>query len=307
MRIVQYEKHGGPEVLELLDRPAPEPRPGELLIEVHAVSVNPIDWKMRAGRISQLPASFPAGTGRDGAGLVMRAGNAENEHLLGSRVCFLAPRGIGTWSDILSLPVDCLAPIPSNLSFVDGAALPLAGISAWAGLVGIGHLRAGMRVLIHGGSGGVGSVAVQLARHLGAEVAATCSENNADYVRGLGAHQVIPYDKLAFETVVHDVDLVFDLVGGDAHHRSYGVLRPGGTLVYLNAAPIVDRSSEFGVRVVMAQVLPDRAALSQVLDLFASGTFRPIVDQVLPFEAFRVAQERSEHAHCPGKIVLTLR
>jgi NADPH:quinone reductase-like Zn-dependent oxidoreductase len=306
MRSVKYRTHGGPEVLELVEGPAPLPNAGELLIEVHAVSVNPVDWKIRSGRAGQLPAGFPASTGRDGAGIVRATGSGADPDLVGARVCFLAPRGSGTWAEVVALPAECAVAIPDALPWTEAAALPLAGISAWRGLVTAADLQPGMRVLIHGGSGGVGSIAVQLARDLGAHVAATCSARNAGYVRALGAHQVIPYDEVAFEEAVTDIDVVFDLIGGEVHRRSYPVLRPGGTMVYLNAAPIEDRGSEFGVRVVMAQVMPDPAALSALVGKAANGTFRPIVTQVLPFEEFRRAQAAAETGHGPGKLVLTL-
>ena len=175
MRSVRFSRHGGPEVLYLSDGPSPHPMPGERLIEVHAVSVNPVDWKIRAGNLNALPAKFPATTGRDGAGLVTRVTDVADEGLVGARVCFLAPRGVGTWAEEIALPASSTALIPPGLSIIDAAALPLAGLSAWAGLVETGGVQPGMRVLIHGGSGGVGGLAVQLARHLGAHVIATCS------------------------------------------------------------------------------------------------------------------------------------
>lgn len=307
MRSVTYLKHGGPEVLELLDESEPAVRPGEFLIDVHAVSVNPVDWKIRSGLISGLPPRFPASTGRDGAGIVRAAGDGTEKGLVGSRVCFLAPRGTGTWTDVVSLPPESVARIPDNLSFSDAAGLPLAGISAWTGLVQTGKIKAGQRVLIHGGSGGVGSIAVQLARHFGAHVSATSSMKNVEYVRNLGAHQAVPYDDSPFEAVVGKVDLVFDLVGGEAHRRSYEVLKPGGTLVYLNAAPIEDRAAEFGVHLVMAEVFPDSNVLSNTVAFASSETFHPVVHQRLPFEEFQTAQALAQSGHRPGKIVVNLR
>src|SRR4051794_10169775 len=133
MRSVQYFRHGGPDVLEMLDAPPPDVKAREFLIEVHAVSVNPVDAKIRAGRVGQVPASFPAATGRDGAGAITAAGDGADASLVGSRVCFLAPRGSGTWADIVSMPVESVVAIPDSLSFQDAASLPLAGTSAWSG------------------------------------------------------------------------------------------------------------------------------------------------------------------------------
>jgi NADPH:quinone reductase-like Zn-dependent oxidoreductase len=307
MRRVQFSRYGGPEVLCLADEPSPVPSPGEPLIEVHAVSVNPVDWKIRAGRLKPLPAKFPATTGRDGAGIITRVSAGDDQSLVGTRVCFLAPRGVGTWAEEIALPLASTAPIPSALSMSDAAALPLAGLSAWAGLVETGRVQPGMRVLIHGGSGGVGGLAVQLARHLGAHVVSTCSARNAHYVLELGAQEVIPYDEVDFVSVAGEMDLVFDLVGGDVHIRSCEVLRPGGLLVYLNAAPIQNPCPRPDVRVELAQVLPDAAALSRVAQLAADGILRPNVERLLPFERFRDAHAIAQSGLGRGKIVLTLR
>jgi NADPH:quinone reductase-like Zn-dependent oxidoreductase len=307
MRAVEFAAYGGPEVLELVSRDAPSCGPGEALIEVHAASVNPVDWKVRAGRIKGVPPAFPATSGRDGAGVVRAVGEGGPEELVGARVCFLAPRGTGTWADEIVLPAGTIAAMPGALTFTEAAALPLAGVSAWIGLVATGRADAGMRILVHGGAGGVGGMAVQLARHLGAHVMATCSARNVEYVRSLGAAEAIPYDQVPFETAVRDVDLVFDLIGGEVHRRSYPVLRRGGTLAYLNAEPVEDQGAAFGVEVRMAQVQPDRAALEAVIDLVAKGALRCPVERVLPLEAFAEAHAFSEHGHGRGKIVLKLR
>jgi NADPH:quinone reductase-like Zn-dependent oxidoreductase len=307
MQAVQFARYGGPEVLVMADQATPSRSEGERLIEVHAVSVNPIDWKLRSGLLKPLPGRFPATTGRDGAGIVTRVAAGEDESLVGARICFLAPRGVGTWAQELALPAASIAFLPPSLGFIDAAALPLAGLSAWAGLVTAGRIERGNRVLIHGGAGGVGGVAVQLARHLGAYVISTCSARNAEFVRGLGAHEVIPYDQIPFETVAREIDLALDLVGGDVHGRTHQVLRPGGALVYLNAAPIADHTPRADVRVEMANVLPDAAALAGIVRLAADGILRPHVEQVLPFERFREAQAMAESGVGRGKIVLAVR
>jgi len=307
MRAVQYHRYGGPDVLSMADLPSPTCGPGEALIEVHAAGVNPIDWKIRSGHLQPLPSGFPAPTGRDGAGIVRGVGEGGPRELIGKRVCFLAPRGQATWAEEVVLPASLLVPIPDSLSFAQAAALPLAGVSAWIGLVETAAVRPGMKVLIHAGAGGVGGMAVQLARHLGAFVAATCSARNADYVRSLGASEVMAYDETAFEDHLRDIDVVFDLLGGDIHRRSYVVLKRGGFLVYLNSDPIEDRGSEFGVEVRMAQIVPSRAALASVVNLVAEGALRPHLEAVLSFDRFAEAQRLSELGHGRGKIVLQLR
>jgi NADPH:quinone reductase-like Zn-dependent oxidoreductase len=306
MRAVEFAAFGGPEVLHLVDRKAPSCGPGEVKIAVHAVSLNPVDAKIRAGRIAGLPLTLPATSGRDGAGVVAAVGASVPESLVGTRVCFLAPRGAGTWAEEIVLSAPTAVPIPDEIDFIEAAALPLAGVSAWIGLVVTGEIAAGMRVLVHGGAGGVGSMALQLVRHFGAEAFATCSKDNAAYVRSLGA-QAIPYDEVPFETAVRDIDLVFDLIGGDVHRRSYGVMRRGGRLVYLNAMPVEDLGAEFGVEVKMAQILPNAEALQSIVRLVADGSLRSPVERVLPFEAFAQAHLLAEHGHGRGKTVLRLR
>jgi NADPH:quinone reductase-like Zn-dependent oxidoreductase len=307
VQAVVYDNYGEPEVLQLRRIPAPKPGPGDLVIDVHAASVNPIDWKVRSGMLQKFfPMTFPAITGRDGSGVVVAAGTDADASLVGKRVCFLATRGVGTWAERIALPVSAAAPVPTNLTFEQAAALPLAGLSAWAGIVTAANVTAGMRVLIHAAAGGVGSMAVQIARHHGAHVIATCSERNVEFVRRLGAQQVIAYDKVAFENEVKDVDVVFDTMGGDIHKRSYQVLKPGGILTYLSAAPFENQGTAFGVEVKPANVLPDKAALSDVVELAATGKLKTTIE-VLPFTDFAKAQEHSQRGHARGKTVLRLR
>lgn len=305
---VQFAEYGPPDVLSLARLPAPEPRPGEVVVEVHAASVNPIDWKIRSGRLKgAFPAALPMITGRDGAGVIAAVGKGVDAARIGERVCFLAPRGVGTWAEVTAVPAELAVPIPPSLSFTDAAALPLAGLSTWAGLVTAANLQRGMRILVHAAAGGVGSLAVQIARDIGAHVAATCSHRNSDFVRSLGADQVIAYDRTAFEEVLSGLDAVFDTMGGDIHRRSYKVLRRGGVMACLSAEPYQDLSAEYGVSVRMAQVSPDADTLAQLVTLVAAGRLRPVVDRILPFTDFVQAHANSESGHARGKTVLTIK
>ena len=304
---VEFDHYGGPEVLQLRRIAPPQPAPNEVLIEVHAASMNPVDWKVRSGMLQKFfPVTFPAVTGRDGAGEVIAVGSGTDASLLGKRVCFLASRGVGTWSQKIALPASLAVPFPATISYEDAAALPLAGISAWIGMVQTGNVKAGMRVLIHAAAGGVGGIAVQIARLRGATVIATCSEHNVDFVRALGAQEVIAYDKIAFEDHARDVDLVFDVIGGEVHRRSYQTLKRGGMIVALAAAPIEDQSARYGVKLAVPQVLSDPAALAEVVALVAAGKLKPSVEQVLPMLDFAKAHQMSETGHARGKTVLTL-
>jgi len=181
MLAVEFDAYGGPEVLKLRCRAAPELGPGELLVRVRAVSMNPVDWKVRSGMLQKFfPVTFPVVTGRDGAGEIVAAGSGADSSIVGQRVCFLAPRGIGTWCEKIALPEAEAVPFPEVLTFEQAASLPLAGISAWIAIVQAANVTPGMRVLIHAAAGGVGSLAVQLACIRGADVIATCSQANVD-------------------------------------------------------------------------------------------------------------------------------
>jgi NADPH:quinone reductase-like Zn-dependent oxidoreductase len=304
---VEYDGYGGPEVLKLRRTKPPQPAPGEVLVKVHAASMNPVDWKIRSGMLQKFfPVKFPAITGRDGSGEVIATASETEASLIGKRVCFMAPRGVGTWSQEIALPASVAVPIPPALTYTDAAALPLAGVSAWVGMVQAGNVQAGLRVLIHAAAGGVGALAVQIARLHGATVIATCSEHNMDFVYELGAREVIPYDRTRFEEHVRDVDLVFDVIGGDVHARSYQTLKRGGTIVALAAAPIEDQSARYGVKLVVPQVLGDPAILAEIVALAGTGQLKASVEHVLPLPDFAEAHELSETGHARGKTVLRL-
>ena len=304
---VQYDSYGGPDGLRLHDIEPPALGPGHVVVEVKAASLNPIDWKVRSGMLQQLfPIAFPATTGRDGAGTVIAAAPDVDPSWIGAKVCFMAPRGVGTWAQQIALPAAMLVRMSANLTFEQAAALPLAGVSAWIGLVDTAKVGAGMRVLIHAAAGGVGHLAVQIARDQRAEVVATCSAANVDFVRGLGASEVIAYDKAAFDERLRDIDIVFDVVGGEVHARSYKVLRRGGIMACLAAGPYKDEGAAHGVEVRMARVLPDPKALSAVVALAGAGRLKPHIDHVLPLADFAKAQTLSQGGHARGKTVLTL-
>jgi NADPH:quinone reductase-like Zn-dependent oxidoreductase len=306
MLAVEFDTYGGSEVLKLRRRAAPELGPGELLVRVRAVSMNPVDWKVRSGMLQKFfPVTFPVVTGRDGAGEIVAAGSGADASLVGQRVCFLAPRGIGTWCERIALPEAEAVPFPEALTFEQAASLPLAGISAWTAIVQTANVTPGMRVLIHAAAGGVGSLAVQLARIRGAEVIATCSQANVDYVQSLGA-EAIAYDRTPFEDVVRNVDVVLDVIGGDVHRRSYSVLKRASTIVCLLAAPFEDLGAQYGVKVTVPQVLSDPMALKEIIALVAGGKLRPCVEHVLPLSDFAGAQEMSQTGHARGKTVLVL-
>jgi NADPH:quinone reductase-like Zn-dependent oxidoreductase len=310
VKAIQFARFGGPEMLCLVDLPAPVCRPGGVLIDVHAASVIPGDWKLRAGHLRGLfTPALPKIPGRDGAGVVAEIGAGVTGFRPGDAVCFVAGHEEpGSYAERICRPQATVIKRPAGLSFVAAAALMHAGICAWTCLVETAHLAPGMTVLIHGGAGAIGGAAIQIACHLGARVATTCGHADLDYVRGLGADIAIAYDRDDFTTAIEDVDVVVDLVGGAVHRRSYAVLRRGATLVYLIAAPLEKPADRKGVRAIRAEIRDDRATLEAVAGLAGGAALRPQISRVLPLAAAAEAHRLLEAgAGSRGRIVLAIR
>ena len=307
MKAIRFDRFGGPEELKLVDLPDPEPGPDELLIEVHAVSVVPGDWKLRRGHLTGIfPVRPPKVPGRDGAGIARAMGAGVAGFAVGDRVCFTCQHvDQGSYAQLAARPAADVVPAPEGLGFVECAAIMHAGVCAWIAAVETAGVKAGDKVLVHAAAGAIGGMAVQLCKHLGAEVAGTCSERNREHVAALGCDRIVPYDKVDFETAVSDQDVVIDLVGGTVHNRSYGVLRPGGILVWLIAEPFEDLSAGLNIEVRQAMILDNPAILNAVVNLANSGHLRPLVSRVLPLdraaEAHRIL-EAGENTR--GRLVL---
>ncbi len=295
MRALRIHAYGGPEVMRLEEVAPPVPGPGQLLVRVRAASVNPIDWKMRRGLMEKaFPITFPRTLGRDCAG-----------ELEGGLVAGVSdPRTDGTHAEYALLPADQVAPVPAGLDAGAAASLCVTGLAAYIALVEIARLAGGQRVLVHAGAGGVGSLAIQMANQLGLEVFTTASAVNRDYCLALGATQVIDYSKQDFTTAIPPCDVVLDTLGGEAHRRSMKMLKPGGVLVALAAAPIPRGQRRADVRVVMAQVRPTRARLEQLFRWATSGVLRPQVTHSYKPEEASKAYAISESGHARGKMVI---
>ena len=314
MRALDYENFGGIDALQISEVVVPEIADDEALIRVHAASINAFDWKLRNGMLRDFFAiEFPITPGRDGCGEVVALGKmaARDSSValqLGQRVSFISSRlQHGALAEYAAVTArSFVVPAPQNMTDQQCAALPLVGLSAWNALVDTADLQPSMKVLIHGGSGGVGSIAIQVARHVGAEVHATCSTANVGSVEALGA-TAIPYDSVDFTEAVADCDVVLDTVGGEVHEKSYLVLKKGGCLVYLIAKPFNDVSAKFDVETRQATVLNRTENLHQVMGLAASGVLSPNVSQSLPLIEFRDAFHLVESGRARGKVVLELR
>ncbi|MCC6473606.1 MAG: NADP-dependent oxidoreductase [Burkholderiales bacterium] len=306
MRAWRIHEYGGADKLRLEEAPIPSPVEGELLVKVGIASTNPIDWKMRAGYLRNVyPMRFPRILGRDCTGVV--AESRSSAFKPGERVLAVADnaRGQGTQSEYAVVPATQAARIPPEVDDAEAAAFAIAGVSAWIPLVEIGRIGPGMRVLVHAGAGGVGSVGVQLAHHLGAEVVSTCGSANVAHVSSLGAERVIDYTREDFVAAAGPCDVVFDTVGGETHLRSQLAVKPGGLLTWINASPVppggVPRED---IRRVPAQINPTTDRMAKLLELAARRILRGQVFKVFAFEEARAAYELVQTGHARGKVLI---
>jgi NADPH:quinone reductase-like Zn-dependent oxidoreductase len=309
LKAIRYEAFGDRERLKLVDLPAPIPGPGEIRVDLCAASVIPADWKLRAGHLTDLfTVTFPKIPGRDGAGIVGAVGPGVDFARVGDAVCVVAQHEEqGTYAEAIVRGRDSVVPKPANLSFAAAAALMHAGVCAWIAVVETLKVAPGMRILIHGGAGAIGGMAIQLARHRGAEVTTTCRAANLDYVRSLGTQHAIAYDREDFVALARGQDAVFDPIGGDTHRRSYSVLRGGGHLAYLIAAPIEDRAAAHGVRLTRIPIHDDIAVLRAVVEAAAAGILTPQISATLPLAAAAEAHRRLEAGEVSrGRLVLLM-
>lgn len=308
MFAIAFAQYGPPDGLQPITWDPPPAAPGEVRVRMLAAGVAPVDAKLRAGLLqAHFQPPLPKIPGRDGVGVVEQIGAGVTGLKVGDSVCLMVDAlGPGTYAQRVTCSAERVVARPAGLTMHQAAALLQPANSALIAVVETAQVSSGMRVLVHGGAGAVGSQMVQLCRHLGAEVTATCRADNRDYVVGLGATRAIAYDHEDFGTL-RDQDVVFDLIGGDTHARSYPVLRAGGHLVYLTAAPIVDRGTGWGVRVTRAAISDQPAVLAAVAELATRGVFRPAVARVYPLaDAARAHADLEAGRVTRGRVVLDI-
>jgi NADPH:quinone reductase-like Zn-dependent oxidoreductase len=308
MKALLYAAYGSPDVLRVAEVEDPSPGPGEVLIRVRAASVGPGDCKLRAGLLqAHFSISFPKIPGRYGAGEVVALGADVDDIRIGDRVVFAAAHDEnGSCAEMIVRPRGKIASAPANVTFPEAAAVIHEGVCAVSAL-GSANVDSGTRVLVHGAAGAVGGACVQLARHLGAVVTATCREGDRDCVHALGAQFVISFDREDFSRTVADQDVVIDTQGGEVHERSYRVLKRGGRLVYLNAAPIEDRGAEHDVIVQNAKIEDGHAALALVCRLVETGILKPRVAMAVPLSEGALAHRLVENGAVKrGRLILTI-
>lgn len=304
MKAIRIHQYGGPEVLTQVELRRPTPGPNELLIKVQAASVNPIDWKMRAGHVKDIfPLTFPATLGFDFSGTVEEAGPGVTRFKRGDEV-YAMLGATGGYAEYAVVEETAVAGKPRTLDHVHAAAVPVAGLTAWQALFEVAQLRAGQKVLIHAAAGGVGNFAVQFAKAKGAYVIGTASSKNLAFLKELGADEVVDYQNARFEDVVSGMDVVLDTIGGDTQARSFKVLKKGGILVSIVQPPSEEQAAKYGVRAVMYGSHPSSSDLAEIANLIDTGKVKPVVEIVLSLAEARRAHELSQSGHARGKIVL---
>jgi NADPH:quinone reductase-like Zn-dependent oxidoreductase len=309
MRLVRFDVLGEPSVLRVTEAPRPVPGKLEVLVEVRATGVNPVDWKVRRHGYWFTPPLTP---GWDISGVVAAVGPGVTRFAVGDDVYGMPafPSAASGYAEYVLAPSRHLARKPANLSHVEAAALPLAGLTAWQALAQTAKVGAGQRVLVHAAAGGVGHLALQIVKSLGGYAIGTARAEKHPVLKGLGADELIDYSTTDFAEVVRDVDVVLDTIGGDYEGRSFRVLRPGGFLVSVanpfGAEELAAQAKASGVRAAALMVEPDYAALQELTALAEKGALRPIVAGTFPLADAARAHEVGERNQTTGKLVLTV-
>jgi NADPH:quinone reductase-like Zn-dependent oxidoreductase len=308
MKAAYLEKFGGPDVLQYGDLPDPVAGPGEVLVDVHAATVNAADWKFRAGDYARhANVKFPQIPGRDFSGVISAVGEGADLKVGDAVFGVIAAGKEGTYCEKIVIKADLVGKKPDALSHINAAALALAGLTAINSIEDTLKLQRGETILIQGGAGGVAGFGIQFAKHLGAKVITTTSAANIDYVKSLGADQVIDYNAQNFTRIVSGCDAVFDTVGGDVAKQSFAVLKPGGRAAFIASgmeAPKPDRSDVTSLR---PPVPRSRKAMERVAELFVAGAIKPPEVKLYKLSQAAEAHELSQSRHFRGKLVFQVR
>ena len=333
MRAFIVDRYGKKAQGRIGEMPDPELRENDVLVQVYAAGVNLLDSKIRSGEFKLiLPYRLPLILGNDVAGVVVQVGRRVRRFKIGDKVYARPPQDrIGSFAELISMNEDAVAMMPNNLTLEEAASIPLVALTAWQALVEMANLKKGQEVFIHAGSGGVGTIAIQLAKHLGATVATTTSTANLDLVKSLGADIAIDYKTTDFTKVLRDYDVVLNSLGTETLNKSLEVLKPGGKLISISGPPdpdfakdqgaswfltLVMRLLSFGIRRkakhhrVSYSFLFMRASgqqLSEITSLIDSGVIRPVADRVFPFESTKEALAYVETGRAKGKVVVKVR
>jgi len=315
MKSVQINRYGGSEVVEInKDMPEPTISAGKVLVNVKAAGVNPADWKIREGYFQQIkPLRFPSTMGTDISGIIKEFGEGvsnsgleKGDEVYGQASAIFSG-GSGAFAELALANKDSIAHKPKTLNLEEAAALTTVGVSAWQALVESIRLSKDKKILIHGGAGGIGSIAIQLAKHLGAYIATTVSTNDKQFVQELGADLVIDYKTENFEENIHDYDAVFDTVGGETYKRSFKVLKKGsGIIVSMLEQPNSDLMNQYGVKAVFLFSQANRERLTKLAEWVDRNNIKVNIDKTFPLDEAANALDYQKDAHPRGKVVLTV-
>lgn len=311
MKAIQVSKYGGPEVLQITDISKPTPQKGQVLVEVHAAGLNPFDAKVISGAYqSMMPLKFPTTMGGDFAGIVKQVGEGVTEYTVGDEVYGTAvvfSGGSGAYAEQATAVVGKIAHKPKHISFEEAAALPVAGVSAMQAIAEHMKLQPGQKILIHGGAGGIGHMAIQLAKKVGAHVATTVNQDDIEFVKQLGADEMIDYKTQRFEQIVHNYDAVFDTVGGETTHKSFHVLKHGGVLVSMLGVSDAEHAKEHGIIAIGQNTKTDTEHLKHLAEIVETGSLKVHIDRVFPLNQPKDAFIHLTSGHPRGKVVLKVK
>lgn len=305
MRAVTISNYGGQDQLKLVEIDVPAISPTDVLVKVHAASVNPVDWKIREGYLAEmLPHTLPLTLGWDFSGEVVAVGETVTDWAVGDLV-YSRPEIVrnGSYADYIAVAANEIATKPQSLNHQFAAAVPLVTLTAWQALYDLAQVKEGDKVLIHAGAGGVGIAAIQLAKLKGAYVYTTASERNVELLKDLGADEVINYKTEDFSTL-KDIDVVFDTMGGDVLDNSWGTLKKGGYLVSIVQPPEEEKAKALGVNAEFCFVQPNAAQLGEIGALIDDGKIKVLIDSVYRLDEVAQAHQKSEAGHAQGKIVI---
>ena len=313
MKVIQIKKYGSNDVVEVNETaPAPSLSSGKILVNIKASGVNPVDWKIREGYMQQImPLQFPSTLGLDFSGVVKQVEeDAHSDLKQGDEVygqASIFSGGSGAFAELALASKDSIAHKPKTLNYLEAAALPLVGVSAWQAFVEHFELSKDKKVLVQGGAGGIGSIGIQLAKHLGAFVATTVSTDDKQFVQELGADQVIDYKTENFEDIVHDYDAVFDTVGGDTYKRSFKVLKKGsGMIVSTLEQPNSELMNQYGIKAVFLFSQVNRQRLTKLAEWVDQNNIKVNIDKTFSLDEAAKALDYQKEGHPRGKLVLTI-
>ena len=312
MKSIQISKYGGSDVVDINNEVSiPKMSAGKVLVEVKASGVNPVDWKIREGYFQQMvPLQFPATLGTDFSGVIKELGqNVSTNFNIGDEVygqASLLSGGSGSFAELALTNINSIAVKPKTLNHIDASSLPLVGASTWQGLVDNIGLSKNQKILIHGGAGGIGTIAIQLAKHLGAYVGTTVKSEDKEFVQQLGADEIVDYTTQNFDDILHDYDAAFDTVGGETYKKSFKVLKNNGTIVSMLEQPDSNLMNQYGVKAIFQFTETTSERLTKLAQWIDQNNVKVNVEKTFPLSETAKALDYQKDNHPRGKVVITI-